>query len=63
MRIIVSADSTVISKSLASLRECPSQEIVRSTTQRQGSFSHAWGLIFSVMSTPNPNCSSTEYAG
>ena len=37
-----------------------SQERVRSTTQRQGSFSHRCGLIFSEISTSRPSCSFTS---
>ena len=46
-----------ISKSLLSRLEWLSQERVRSTTQRQGSFSHWCGLIFSEISTSRPSCS------
>ena len=40
IQIIASEEWTEISKSLASLRECPSQERVRSTAQRQGRTCH-----------------------
>ena len=40
METIASEEETGISKSLASLREWPSQERVRSTTQRQGRTCH-----------------------
>lgn len=54
---IASAEEMEISKSLLSRLEWLSQERVRSTTQRQGSFSHWCGLIFSEISTSRPSCS------
>ena len=54
---IASAEEVEISKSLLSRLEWLSQERVRSTTQRQGSFSHWCGLIFSEISTSRPSCS------